>query len=87
MTNASSSVTGSTSVNALEEIMEQEETSASLMFATASDTQGEDSSCNKSTEVSLHSPSPATDVTSTISVESVGEDQTHDLSSDGKYEL
>ncbi|XP_073329193.1 cordon-bleu protein-like 1b isoform X2 [Pagrus major] len=69
--------------NTLEEIMEQEETTASLMSATASDTQGEDSSLNMSADVSLHSPSPDTDVLSTMSVEGNGEDQSPDLSSDG----
>ncbi|KAM8749540.1 cordon-bleu protein-like 1b isoform 2-T3 [Acanthopagrus schlegelii] len=69
--------------NTLEEIMEQEETTASLMSATASDTQGEDSSLNMSADVSLHSPSPDTDVLSTMSVDGNGEDQSRDLSSDG----
>ena len=67
--------------------MEQEETTASLMSAAASDTQGEDSSLNMSADVSLHSPSPDTDVLSTMSVDGNGEDQSRDLSSDGKYEL
>lgn len=67
--------------------MEQEETTASVMSATASDTRGEDSSFDMSAEVSLHSPSPDTDIVSIISVQSSGEHQPHDLSSDGKYEL
>uniref|UniRef100_A0A8P4JYB7 Cordon-bleu WH2 repeat protein like 1 n=1 Tax=Dicentrarchus labrax TaxID=13489 RepID=A0A8P4JYB7_DICLA len=74
---------GGAVTNTLEEIMEQEETTASLMSATASDTQGEDSSLNMSADVSLHSPSPDTDVLSTMSVECNGEDHSHDLSSDG----
>lgn len=67
--------------------MEQEETTASATSATASDTQGEDSSLNMSADVSLHSPSPDTEILSTTSAEGNGEDQSHDLSSDGKYEL
>lgn len=79
--------TAGAAANTLEEIMEQEETTASLMSATASDTQGEDSSLNMSADISLHSPSPDTDALSTMSVEGNGEDQSRDLSSDGKYEL
>ncbi|XP_023140680.2 cordon-bleu protein-like 1b isoform X1 [Amphiprion ocellaris] len=71
----------------LEEIMEQEETTASVMSTTAGKTQGEDSSLNMSPDVSLHSPSPDIETQSTISVEGSGEDQSCDLSSDGKYEL
>lgn len=67
--------------------MEQEETAASAMSATASETQGEDSSLNMSADVSLHSPSPDTEILSTTSTERNGEDQSCDLSSDGKYEL
>lgn len=67
--------------------MEQEETTASTMSATASDTQGEDSSLSLSADVSFHSPSPDTDILSTMSMEVIGEDQSCDLSSDGKYEL
>lgn len=67
--------------------MEQEETTASVMSATASDTQGEDSSLNMSADVSLHSPSPDAEILSTVSIEGSGEDQSRDLSSDGKYEL
>lgn len=67
--------------------MEQEETTASKMSATASETQREDSSFNMSAEVSLHSPSLDTDILSAMSVESNVEDQSHDLSPDGKYEL
>ncbi|XP_044072076.1 cordon-bleu protein-like 1b isoform X2 [Siniperca chuatsi] len=74
---------GGAAANTLEEIMEQEETTASVMSATASDTQGEDSSLNMSADVSLHSPSPDTDVLSTMSFEGNGEDQSRDLSSDG----
>ncbi|KAM9347315.1 cordon-bleu protein-like 1b isoform 1-T2 [Symphorus nematophorus] len=76
-------VQGGAAANTLEEIMEQEETTASVMSATASDTQGEDSSLNMSADVSLHSPSPETDILSTMSVEGNGEDQSRDLSSDG----
>lgn len=67
--------------------MEQEETTPSLMSATASDTQGDDSSLSISADVSLHSPSPDTEILSIKSVEGNGEDQSRDLSSDGKYEL
>lgn len=67
--------------------MEQEETAASVTSGTASDNQGEDGSLNMSADVSLHSPSPDTDVVSTVSAEDNGEDQSADLSSDGKYEL
>lgn len=67
--------------------MEQEETTASVMSATASDTQGEDSSLIMSADASLHSPSPDTEILSTMSTEANGEDQSCDLSSDGKYEL
>lgn len=67
--------------------MEQEETASSVMSATASDTQGEDSSLSMSADVSLHSPSPDTEILSTVSMEGNGEDQSCDLSSDGKYEL
>ncbi|XP_069009841.1 cordon-bleu protein-like 1b isoform X1 [Embiotoca jacksoni] len=69
--------------NTLEEIMEQEETTASVMSAAASNTQDEDSSLNMSPDVSLHSPSPDTETQSTVSAEGSGEDQSYDLSSDG----
>ncbi|XP_049450112.1 cordon-bleu protein-like 1b isoform X1 [Epinephelus fuscoguttatus] len=74
---------GGAAANTLEEIMEQEETAASAMSATASETQGEDSSLNMSADVSLHSPSPDTEILSTTSTERNGEDQSCDLSSDG----
>ncbi|XP_040912376.1 cordon-bleu protein-like 1b isoform X2 [Toxotes jaculatrix] len=74
---------GGAAANTLEEIMEQEETTLSVMSATASDTQGEDSSLSTSADVSLHSPSPDTEILSTMSVEGNGEDQSCDLSSDG----
>ncbi|XP_053184950.1 cordon-bleu protein-like 1b isoform X1 [Scomber japonicus] len=74
---------GGAAANTLEEIMEQEETTASVMSATASDAQGEDSSLSLSADVSLHSPSPDTEILSTMSMEDVGEDQSCDLSSDG----
>lgn len=67
--------------------MEQEETAASVMSATASDTQGEDSSFDVSAKVSLHSLSPDSDIVSDISVQSSAEHRPHDLSPDGKYEL
>ncbi|GAA6224164.1 cordon-bleu protein-like 1 isoform X1 [Lates japonicus] len=70
--------------NTLGEIMEQEETASSVMSATASDTQGEDSSLTVSADVSLHSPSPDTEILSAVSMEGNGEDQSCDLSSDGK---
>lgn len=67
--------------------MEQEETTPSVMSTTASDTQGEDSTLSMSADVSLHSSSPDIDILSIQSVKGNGEDQSHDLSSDGKYEL
>ncbi|XP_034418305.1 cordon-bleu protein-like 1b isoform X2 [Cyclopterus lumpus] len=77
------SLQGGAAANTLEEIMEQEETNASVMSATASDTQGEDCSLNTSADVSLHSPSPDTDLLPSVSMERNGEDQSRDLSSDG----
>ncbi|XP_032385280.1 cordon-bleu protein-like 1b isoform X1 [Etheostoma spectabile] len=77
-------VQGGAAANPLEEIMEQEETTASVISATASDTQGEDSSLNMSADISFHSPSPETDILSTMSMQGNGEDQSCDLSSDGK---
>ncbi|XP_031714150.1 cordon-bleu protein-like 1b isoform X2 [Anarrhichthys ocellatus] len=77
------SLQGGAAANTLEEIMEQEETTASVMSATASDTQGEDCSLNTSADVSLHSPSPDTEIMATMSMEGNGEDQSCDLSSDG----
>ncbi|XP_034740553.1 cordon-bleu protein-like 1b isoform X4 [Etheostoma cragini] len=77
-------VQGGAAANTLEEIMEQEETTASVISVTASDTQGEDSSLNMSADISFHSPSPETDILSTMSMEGNGEDQSCDLSSDGK---
>ena len=73
--------------NTLEEIKEQEETTVSVISTTGSSSQGEDSSLNMSPEDSLHSLSPDIDTQSTMSVEGGGEDQSVDLSSDGKYEL
>lgn len=78
---------GGAAASALEEIMEQEETNVPLTSAAATDTQEEESDFRKSAEVSLPSPSPDTDIPSTISMESNGEDQSQDLSSDDKYEL
>lgn len=74
---------GSAAANTLEEIMEQEETTASIMSATASDAQEEDGRLSLSADVSLHSPSPDPEILSTISMEDSGEDQSRDLSSDG----
>lgn len=71
----------------LEEIKEQEETTASVISVTGSSSQGEDSSLNMSPEDSLHSLSPDIETRSMMSVEGGGEDQSVDLSSDGKYEL
>ncbi|XP_074551635.1 cordon-bleu protein-like 1b isoform X2 [Halichoeres trimaculatus] len=76
-------MSGAATANTLEEIMEQEESTASVKSATASETQGENSSLNMSADVSLHSPSPDTEILSTTPTEGRGEDQTHDLSSDG----
>ncbi|CAJ1079319.1 cordon-bleu protein-like 1b isoform X1 [Xyrichtys novacula] len=72
--------------NTLEEIMEQEESTASVKSATASETQGEDSSLHMSADVSLHSPSPDTEILSTTATEGHGEDQSPDLSSDGNQQ-
>ena len=58
------------------------------MSATAAEPQGEDNVFSMATEVPGDSPpSPDTDTPSTRSVRSCGEDQSCDLSSDGKYEL
>lgn len=56
---------------------------ASVMSATASKMQGVDDSLNTSSDVSPHSPSPDVEIQSMMSVE----DQSPDLSSDGKYEM
>lgn len=56
---------------------------ASVMSATANN----DGSLSRSCDASLHSPSPDFEMESTVSAEGSGEDQSHDLSSDGKYEL
>lgn len=69
--------------NTLEEIMEQEEMTASVTSATASKTQGEDSSFHVSPDESLRSPSPHVETPSTVLPEENGEDQSGDLSSDG----
>ncbi|XP_020499798.2 cordon-bleu protein-like 1b isoform X1 [Labrus bergylta] len=74
---------GGAAANTLEEIMEQEESTASVKSATASETQGEDGSLDMSVDVSLHSPSPDSEIPSKTPTEGRGEDQTHDLSSDG----
>ncbi|XP_040004623.1 cordon-bleu protein-like 1b isoform X2 [Xiphias gladius] len=74
---------GGAAANTLEEIMEQEETTPSVMSAATSDTQGEDSSLSMSADVSLHSPSPDTEILSAMSMEGSGEDRSCDLSSDG----
>ncbi|XP_029348810.1 cordon-bleu protein-like 1b isoform X2 [Echeneis naucrates] len=74
---------GGSAANTLEEIMEQEELTPSVMSTTAVDTQGEDSSRSISADVSLHSQSPDTEIVSTASMEGSGEDQSCDLSSDG----
>ncbi|XP_067372213.1 cordon-bleu protein-like 1b isoform X2 [Channa argus] len=77
------SLQGGAAANTLEEIMEQEETTHSAMSTMTRDTQGEDSSLSMSADVSLHCPSPDTEILSTKSVGSSGEDQSPDLSSDG----
>lgn len=74
---------GAAAANALEEIMEQEESTASVKSATASDAHVEDGSLNMSADASLHSPPPDTEILSTMSAEGNGEDQSRDLSSDG----
>ncbi|KAM9851287.1 cordon-bleu protein-like 1b isoform 2-T2 [Aulostomus maculatus] len=72
---------GGAAANTLGEIVEQEETT--VMSATASDTQGDDSSLTLSADASLPSPSPDTAIARITSMEGVGEDQSCDLSSDG----
>lgn len=67
--------------------MEQEETTFSVVSANAGNTKGEDSTLSMSTDVSLHSSSPDIDMMSIQSVKGNEEDHSHDLSSDGKYEL
>ncbi|KAG7503153.1 cordon-bleu protein-like 1 isoform X1 [Solea senegalensis] len=86
---ADESTGGAAAANTLEEIMEQEETTPSVMPATAnaSDTQGEDHNISTSADVSLHSPSPDTEMLNTVTMEAIEEDQSPGLSSDGKYEL
>ncbi|XP_074515480.1 cordon-bleu protein-like 1b isoform X1 [Sebastes fasciatus] len=74
---------GAAAANALEEIMEQEESTASVKSATASDVHGEVDNLNMSADASLHSPSPETEILTTMSTEGNGEDQSRDLSSDG----
>nr|XP_019945797.1 PREDICTED: cordon-bleu protein-like 1 isoform X1 [Paralichthys olivaceus] len=74
---------GGAAANTLEEIMEQEETTPSVMSATTSDTQGKDGSLSASADVSPHSPSTDTEIPSAVSMEGSEEDQTRDLSSDG----
>lgn len=77
---------GGAAANPLEEIMEQEETNVPLTAAAAGDTQEEESSFSKSTDVSPPSPSPDADLPSTVAMESHGEDQSEDLPSGDKYE-
>lgn len=67
--------------------MEQEETNVPLTSAAATDTLEEESHFSKSEELSLPSPSPETGIPSTISMESNGEDQPQQPSTDDKYEL
>lgn len=71
----------------LEEIMEQEETTAIVISGTVSDRQGDDSSLNLSADVSVESPSLDAEMLSSPPTVGTGEDQSCDLSSDGKYEL
>lgn len=78
---------GGTAASALEEIIEQEETNVPLASAAATHTQEEERDFSKSVDVSLPSPSSDTDIPSTISMESNGEGQSQELSSDDKYEL
>lgn len=67
--------------------MEQEENNVPLTSAAASDTQEEEISFSKSAEVSPPFPSPDSDLSSTVAMESNGEDQPEDLPSGDKYEL
>ncbi|XP_061579558.1 cordon-bleu protein-like 1b isoform X2 [Cololabis saira] len=69
--------------NTLEEIREQEETTASVISAAGSSIQGDDSSLNMSPDHSLHSLSLDIETGSTMSLEGGEEDQSGDLSSDG----
>ncbi|KAM4608565.1 cordon-bleu protein-like 1b isoform 2-T2 [Polymixia lowei] len=75
---------GVAATNTLEEIMEQEETTASVISGTVSDAQGDDSSLNLSADVSMDTPSPDAEMLIPSSIEGTGEDQSGDLSSDGK---
>ena len=79
--------TGGAAANTLEEIMEQEETTPPVISATAGDTQGEDGSLSASADVSLPSPAADTETPGPVPMEGGEDDQTRDLSSDGKYEL
>ncbi|XP_062259112.1 cordon-bleu protein-like 1b isoform X2 [Platichthys flesus] len=72
---------GGAAANTLEEIMEQEETTPSVM--SAGDTQEEDGSLSASADVSLQSPAADTDIPVPVPMEGSEEDQTCDLSSDG----
>lgn len=67
--------------------MEQEEANVLLSPAAATASQEEQRDFSKSADVSLPPPPPDTDIPSTVSMESNGEDQPQDLSSDNKYEL
>ena len=79
--------TGGAAANTLEEIMEQEETTPPVISATAGDTQGVEGSPSASADVSLQSPAADTEIPGSVPMEGSEEDQTRDLSSDGKYEL
>lgn len=76
---------GGVAANTLGEIVEQEESSASVMSETANDTQGEDGSLDASADVSLRSPSPNAETPTEMSTERNGEDPSRDLSSDGNH--
>lgn len=76
--------------------MEKEETTASVISATESETQGEDGKLETSADADgmqnaeckeLISPSADAEMLSTRPIDDSGEDQSCDLSSDGKYEL
>lgn len=76
---------GGAAASTLEEIMEQEEANVLLSSAAATDSQEEQRDLSKAADVPP--PSPDTDIPCTASMESNGEDQSQDLSSDNKYEL
>ncbi|XP_076025947.1 cordon-bleu protein-like 1b isoform X2 [Genypterus blacodes] len=85
---------GGAATNTLEEIMEKEETAASVISATASETQGDDGKLEipadgdvtQNAECEESNPPPAeAEMLSVQPVDESGEDQSPDLSSDGNH--